>query len=823
VVITMRSEFLGECVRYRGLPEIINEGQYLVPRLTGDNVRRAVAGPLGVVGAPVDATLVNRLVREVGDNMDQLPLLQHALMRTYRRRQQQGGDTPISHADYEAVGCMDQALGLHADELFGQLDATGRAVAKLIFQRLTDLSAGDKGGRRPTLMTEIYGLAQALPADRAAVDAVIEQFRQLDTSFLMPPPGAPLQDESMLDISHESLIRNWAMLNDWAKEEAENARLYQRLQQARAEHDDDPSQGWITSGLLQQIVDWRKKTPVNHFWAARYHTAGAPHAHDWQVEQGRYERNMAFLAECQSAEANKASARDAEIADKARAKAKARFQQVIIAVVSVAALLAAGLAVWAFREKEIAHKAQKETAEALNKVEQEKEATEQQRGIAEAKTREAEAILQLADENLKKAQAEEARARAALAQVEKEKAATEEQRQAALKNFEEAEKQRKLADARAQEAREAFEKQKAALQDVVRLTLAEVDRLIYDLDYNAAHEKIRTVQNLGVSQQEVSDALLEFAFWYAETGVTREAWGVLDTACALAGRPPADRAAGPRAAIRALNPDRDRFLAQRYFPVMVEIPGGQATIGADTFVAYGDTFSYPPFVVRVSNFQLARTETTWWQYMLYCAAAGVEPRSVPGWGMKGDNPVVNVSWYDVVQYANWLSEKQSLPAFYTINKTLQDMLNKSEYDDLKWTVLPRSNSGYRLPTEAEWEYAARAGTDWTFAGCNTAEQLGDYAWYDQNSDSRTRAVGRKKPNPFGLYDMSGNAWEWCWDWYGDYPKSAEKDYAGPSEGSDRVVRGGSWNNSAEFCRAAYRAYSTPTDRATYLGFRLALQ
>ena len=582
VVITMRSEFLGECVRYRGLPEIINEGQYLVPRLTGENVRRAVTGPLGVVGAPVDATLVNRLVREVGDNMDQLPLLQHALMRTYRHWQQRGAaDAPITHADYEAVGGMGEALGRHADEHFRQLDPTGQAVAKLLFQRLTDLSAGDKGGRRPTIMAEIYGLAQALPADRAAVNRVIDQFRQLDTSFLMPPPGAPMEEESMLDISHESLIRNWAQLNNWAKEEAENARLYQRLQQARAEHDEDPSQGWITGALLQRLDEWHTRTPINHFWAARYHPEPA-RAHDWPAEQERYNRNMAFLDECQKAETDRAVARDAEIAEKARGKQRERYRNVIIVVVSVAALVAVGLALWAIQEKEIANKAQKETAAALKKVEQEKAATEAQRSIAETKTREAESNLQLADENLKKAQAEEARARAALAQVEKEKAATEEQRQAAQRNYELAQEKTQEAEKNAEEARAALEKQQAALEDVVRLTLAEVDRLIYELDYAAAQEKIRTIQNLGVSKQTVSDALLELAFWYAETGIKEPVWGILDTAYLLADRAPADRSIGPRAAIRALNAAKDSFLQQRYYPVMVDIPGGTFNMGSET-------------------------------------------------------------------------------------------------------------------------------------------------------------------------------------------------------------------------------------------------
>jgi formylglycine-generating enzyme required for sulfatase activity len=129
---------------------------------------------------------------------------------------------------------------------------------------------------------------------------------------------------------------------------------------------------------------------------------------------------------------------------------------------------------------------------------------------------------------------------------------------------------------------------------------------------------------------------------------------------------------------------------------------------------------------------------------------------------------------------------------------------------------------FRLPTEAEWEYAARGGSKsrgYKYSGSNT---IGDVAWYDSNSGRKTHNVKTKQPNELGLYDMTGNVWEWCQDWYGDYSSDSQTNPTGPSSGSGRVSRGGSWGIYARYCRSSNRGYYAPSYRGGYLGLRLAL-
>jgi formylglycine-generating enzyme required for sulfatase activity len=204
---------------------------------------------------------------------------------------------------------------------------------------------------------------------------------------------------------------------------------------------------------------------------------------------------------------------------------------------------------------------------------------------------------------------------------------------------------------------------------------------------------------------------------------------------------------------------------------------------------------------------------TFEEYDRFCDDTIGIRRPRDNWG-RGTRPVAGVDWYDAVKYCNWLSEKEGLTPCYDV----KGRLSQCDF----------SADGYRLPTEAEWEYAARGGQrsqGYIYAGSDNVDDVG---WYEGNSGKQTYPVGQKQPNELGLYDMSGNMWEWCWDWYGEdyYASSPASDPTGPSSGTgphisdaERARRGGSYRENSDCLRVARRS----ADGASYPGdngFRL---
>ena len=265
VVLTMRSDFLGDCSAFRDLPETIDESLYLVPRMTRDQLREATCGPVAVGGAEMTHRLVQRLLNDTGDDPDQLPLLQHALMRTWNLwvTSQQPAE-PIDLKHYEQIGRLGEALSKHADEAYLELDGPRRRqFAEKLFKCLTERGPNNREVRRPSTLEEVCAVSEA---ERSEVVEVIDRFRSEGRSFLTPPAGVALTPDTFIDISHESLIRQWKRLKDWVDEEAESRDMYGRVADAAKRHEAGRAGLW-RDPELQIALNWQQKNQPNRAWA----------------------------------------------------------------------------------------------------------------------------------------------------------------------------------------------------------------------------------------------------------------------------------------------------------------------------------------------------------------------------------------------------------------------------------------------------------------------------------------------------------------------------------------------------------------------------
>lgn len=231
----------------------------------------------------------------------------------------------------------------------------------------------------------------------------------------------------------------------------------------------------------------------------------------------------------------------------------------------------------------------------------------------------------------------------------------------------------------------------------------------------------------------------------------------------------------------------------------VLVEAGTFTMGSDPSTSGRDSDEIRQRV-RISNdFYMSTYEVTQAEFR---SIMGLNPSK-----FKGDNlPAENMSWYDAIEYCNRKSRGEGLTPCYT---TAGGMIS-----------CDFSANGYRLPTEAEWEYAAaggKNGRNYRFSGGNELDAVG---WYAANSGNRTNPVGKKQANELGLFDMSGNVSEWCWDWYAPYPGGSVTDPRGPFFGWRRTERGGGWYAGARFCRSANRNMSVPESTSAGLGIRL---
>jgi tetratricopeptide (TPR) repeat protein len=329
----MRSDFIGDCMQVPGLPDAVNNGQYLVPRMTRDEVRSAITGPVAVGGGMIAPRLVRRLLNELGDDQDQLPVLQHALMRTwdYWERHHQPGE-PLDTAAYEAIGTMRGALSLHAEEAYAEAGKTDgdrrQQIVERMFKALTDTFSDQRGVRRPTSVRDLADICEATVAE---VIEIVEIFRRPGRSFLMPPSIEPLGAFSIIDLSHESLMRGWTRLVEWAEQDRLSASFYVRVSQAAAWFGEGSAGLW-RNPELELGLRWKRENRPTAAWARRHDES--------------FDRVMAFLDRSEQARIRAKAEQERE------RKRKLRQAQWTAAVFGVL-FLVAGILAYVARQENI--------------------------------------------------------------------------------------------------------------------------------------------------------------------------------------------------------------------------------------------------------------------------------------------------------------------------------------------------------------------------------------------------------------------------------------------------------------------------------------
>ncbi len=369
VVLTMRSDFLGDCSRFTGLAEMINDGEYLVPKLNRDQLLQAIEGPAKVAGGNVNRRLTQRLLNDVGDQADQLPVLQHALMRTWDHTTERHGasSAEMDLEDFDAIGGMENALSTHADEVLAEIqshheDLDTDAFACRVFKALTEKGDDNRGIRRPTSLQDLEAISAA---PRDLLEEIINAFRAPGRTLLMPPARTELADETVIDISHESLMRVWQQLARWVDDESQSARIYERLADTAALWKLDKA-GLYRDPDLQIAIGWMENERPNAAWASRHtgdfglaldfleQSDASQHAAEREAEEAR-ERELKQAQEL---------AESQELRAKEQAKSIKRFR-LLSGVIGIVALIAIGTSIMAYFAMQTAEENENRATELL--------------------------------------------------------------------------------------------------------------------------------------------------------------------------------------------------------------------------------------------------------------------------------------------------------------------------------------------------------------------------------------------------------------------------------------------------------------------------
>ncbi len=396
VVTTMRSDFIGECSKFPLLTSAINNSQFLIPQMTRDEKRAAIVGPCKVMGRNINESLVNEILNKVGDDADQLPVMQHSLMRTWDYWEENKiGNEDIDLNHYKAIGGMESALSVHANEIFNNLPQNLKHSCEKCFKSLTEKGEEGRSFRRPATIKELAEISQANTSD---ITAIVNEFRKPGRTILTPPFGTELEAGSIIDISHESLMRIWGTLTNWMEEEYESTKQYLRIAEAAELHQSGKG-ALLKSPELQMATNWYYQEKPTKAWGIRHHVA--------------FDRTIEYLLFSE-----KQFLREQRL--KTRQQKRRLFVARLIALIfGSGAVVAAILVVYAINKKKDAD-IQAEKADNQAKIAKEKSV------LAEEKTKEAVA-------SAKEAQKQTDKAKASAAEAKRQSKIAEQKKQEALR------------------------------------------------------------------------------------------------------------------------------------------------------------------------------------------------------------------------------------------------------------------------------------------------------------------------------------------------------------------------------------------------------
>ncbi len=327
VAMTMRSDFLGMAAEFYHLPEAINDGLYLTPRLSREQLREAICLPAVLFRGAVDDALANNLLNEASNNPDQLPLLQHALMRLW----DEDKDKILTLDKFQTMNGLRGALDGHAEQAWSELNPEAQRVAENMFRALTERRRDGQDIRRPL---SVLALMEITATDLTTLCKVIDVFRQSGRHFLMPPPKVALSVDTILDISHESLIRQWQRLQGWVAKEDKKSTMYLRLLDAAQRHASGHGELWHGTDLALAL-EWQNETHPNGVWAERYGTAA-----DFGLV-------VDFVSQSAAAQVQHKMIEEAA----QRAEIRQERQRKMVALMLFGFVVALGLAIWGFTER----------------------------------------------------------------------------------------------------------------------------------------------------------------------------------------------------------------------------------------------------------------------------------------------------------------------------------------------------------------------------------------------------------------------------------------------------------------------------------------